>query len=99
MSWTNTSSEVAKESLRRRALIRLMVTGYFQVLLVAINVYQISHGHVLGAIIIGFGISLTWTFNIKSVAFGGWTERLIYAGAAAAGTLTGMLIPDFIYSN
>lgn len=92
--------EYAKVALRPkwdRTMTRLALTVFVQVLLVSINVYQISHGHYLGAVIIGFGISLTWTFNIRSVAFGGWKERLVYSGSAAVGTLTGMILPQLFY--
>lgn len=92
--------EIAVEKRRaRQAMGRLILTAFLQVLLVSINVYQISHGHYVGAIIIGFGISLTWTFNIKSVAFGGWKERLVYSVSAAAGTLTGMILPQMYYGR
>jgi hypothetical protein len=94
--------EYAAASVRRtirRPLVKLAATAFLQVLLVSINVYQISHGHFLGAVIIGFGISMTWTFNIKTVAFGGWRERFVYSGFAAVGTLSGMVIPYLIYSG
>jgi hypothetical protein len=79
------------------ARLSLALTGFIQVFLVAINVWQISHDHLIGAIIVGFLISLTWTFNVKRIAFGDHLDRLIYSSGAAAGTLCGILLAKAIY--
>jgi hypothetical protein len=88
--------EIGKAS-SSRGIARLLISGYVQVLLVAVNVYQISHGHYIGALIVGFLISLVWTFNVKSIALGTWTDRIAYSLAAAAGTMTGMALPQLFY--
>lgn len=71
-------------------------TGWLQVTLVAMNTYQIANRHVVGALIVGFLISLVWTFNIRS-ALGGWSERLSYCFGASAGTATGLYIAFAMY--
>lgn len=81
--------------VNERAL--LFGCGYVQVLLVALNTWQIANDHVAGAVIVGFLISLTWTFNVKRIAFGNRMDRFIYAGGAALGTLSGILLARAIY--
>jgi hypothetical protein len=68
-----------------------------QVALVAINTWQISHGKMVGAIVVGFLISLVWTLNVSKAAFACWRTRLIYCSGASAGTLGGILIAKLIY--
>jgi len=79
--------------------VSLFLTGFIQVLLVSLNVWQVSHGHLIAATGTGFLISLVWTFNVKKVAFGNHWDRITYAGGAALGTLAGMLIAKGIYDN
>lgn len=76
----------------------LFLTGFIQVLLVSLNVWQVSHGHFVSATFVGFLISLVWTFNVKKVAFGSHLDRIIYASGAALGTLCGMLLAKVIYA-
>ena len=65
--------------------------------LVALNTWQIANGKFLGALVVGFGISLAWTFNIKRIAIGNWPERIVYSTGACAGTASGILIANWIY--
>lgn len=82
----------------RNSQIKLFFRAMLQVTLVALNTYQVAHGHYIGAIIVGFLISLVWTFNVKSAAFGSFYDKLIYASGAAVGTGIGLLFSTFIYS-
>jgi len=82
-----------------KKLIGLFCTGFLQVFLVAVNVYQISHQKYLGGFIVGFLISLTWCFNIRSIAFGNWWDRLAYCTGAACGTLLGIILTDYFYKG
>lgn len=77
--------------------LKLFSAGFIQVVLVAINTYQIAHEKYVGATIVGFGISLFWSYNVKKVAFGTFTDRIIYASGAAFGSLTGLIISKLIY--
>ena len=72
-------------------------TGWLQVTLVAINTYQIANRHIIGALIVGFLISLVWTFNIRS-ALGNWHERISYCTGASLGTTTGLYLSIVIYN-
>lgn len=75
----------------------LFFTAWLQVFLVALNTWQISNGKFAGALLVGFGISLAWTFNIKRIAIGNWAERLVYSTGACLGTASGILLANWIY--
>lgn len=77
---------------------KIVLAGFVQVLLVSVNTYNIPHGLMVPAVFVGFLISLMWTVNVRSIAFGGWPERVIYSVSAAAGILVGMLIPHLYAS-
>ena len=71
--------------------------AWAQVLLVVLNTWQIANGKIVGALIVGFLISLVWTFNVKRAAFATWTTRIIYCDGASAGTGTGLWLADLLY--
>jgi len=75
----------------------LFFTAWLQVFLVALNTWQIANGKFVGALLVGFGISLAWTFNIKRIAIGSWAERLVYSSGACLGTGSGILLANWIY--
>jgi hypothetical protein len=75
----------------------LFITGFLQVFFVAWNTYNIAHEKYIGCIIIGFFISLTWSFNVKKIAFGSFLDRIKYCFGAAIGSLSGLLIAMIIY--
>ncbi len=79
--------------------LKLFLSALCQVGLVSVNIYQISHKYYLGAFIVGFLISLFWSFNIKGIAFGNKMDRLIYCLGAAIGTLCGMLLSTLLYNQ
>lgn len=82
-----------------KKFITLFLTGFVQVFLVSVNVYQVAHQKYLGAFIVGFFISLIWCFNIRSIAFGNWLDRLAYCLGAAFGTSCGILITNLYYET
>ncbi len=71
--------------------------AYVQVTLVALNTWQIANGKFSGALVVGFLISLTWTFNVRHAAFGDMTTRIIYSTGAMFGTATGLLLSQALY--
>lgn len=73
-------------------LIKLFVTAYIQVLLVSANTYFISRIAWLGIAICGFGISYTWTLNVKKISAGSTIERITYSTGAMLGGLCGVLV-------
>jgi len=78
--------------------IILFLTAFFQVGLVAVNIYQVAHQLYFGAFMVGLCISILWTFNVKGVAFGGWTDRFVYAFGAAFGTVIGIYLSTLFYN-
>lgn len=75
----------------------LFLTGFVQVLLVGVNTWQIAHEKWAGAFIVGFLISYVWSWNVKKVAFGSHTARIVYALGAGLGTLVGLGLARWIY--
>jgi hypothetical protein len=76
----------------------LFLTGFIQVSLICASTWLISRGAVVAATVVGFGISLTWTWNVKKVAFGNNWDRIIYSSGAALGTFTGMVVARSLVS-
>ena len=79
-------------------LLALFATGYIQVVLVTVNMWQIANGKYLTALPVAFLISFLWTLNVKQVAFGKLFERLIYSSGAMMGCISGMLLSKLIYA-
>ena len=71
--------------------------AYIQVALICLNTWQIANSKLLGAIIVGFLISLVWCFNTQRVAFSNLSDKIIYATGAALGTASGILLSALIY--
>jgi len=84
--------------MRKRATKKaiLFTTALTQVMLVAMNVRFIATGQVVAMLIIGFLISLVWTFNISKVAFGTIWDKVTYATGAMVGTGIGFWISHLI---
>jgi len=78
-------------------MIRTLLYAYTQVMLVVINTWQVAHQKFFEAIIVGFLISLVWTFNIKRIAFGEWKTRLTYCLGSSLGTACGFIITQSAY--
>ena len=81
-----------------RTNARNFTTGLFQVCLVVTNTWQIANDKYLGAIIVGFLISLVWTLNVRTAAFGTIAHRLSYCIGAASGTAIGLIATQLIYN-
>jgi len=71
--------------------------AWLQVTLVALNTYQLANQLWIGALIVGFLISLVWTFNTQRAAFSNIIDKLIYATGAMSGTGTGILLAKLLY--
>lgn len=71
--------------------------AYIQVALICLNTWQIANSKLLGAIIVGFLISLIWCFNTQRVAFSNLSDKVIYATGASFGTASGILLSALIY--
>lgn len=74
----------------------LFCTALLQVFFVAMQPLLIINHRIVPMLICGFLISMIWTFNIKKMAFGNWTDRIVYSTGAMLGTGLGFLISSFI---
>jgi len=80
------------------ARFSLFSTGFIQVYFVAVNTYFIANEMYLGVLIAAFMISLIWSFNVKKVAFGSISDRVVYALGATFGSIIGLWSSSFIAS-
>lgn len=78
------------------ALFSLFSTGFIQVYFVAVNTYFIANEMYFGVLIAAFMISLIWSFNVKKIAFGSLSDRVVYALGATCGSLVGLWSSSFI---
>jgi hypothetical protein len=76
--------------------IQLFTTGFVQVYFVAINTCFLAKEMYLGVLIASFAISMIWSFNIKRLAFGSKTDRIIYALGATIGSIIGLFTSSLI---
>jgi len=76
--------------------MKLFLTGFAQVLFVAINTLFLSRIFYLGVLLCGFTISFIWSYNVKKVVFGTIKERLIYSIGASLGGVLGLFISQEI---
>lgn len=76
--------------------LSLFLTGFIQVFFVSINTYFLANELYVGVLAASFTISLVWSFNVKRVAFGGMGDRMLYAGGAAAGAISGLASSAFL---
>lgn len=76
--------------------MKLFLTGFIQVFLVAINTYFISQAFFIGVSIVAFLISFVWCFNVGKVSTGTMKDKLIYSLGASLGSLSGLYISNLI---
>lgn len=76
--------------------IEIFFTAMLQVTLVALNVICISKSYIFFMLGTSFFLSLTWTFNVKKIAFGTIWDRVIYASGAMCGTGLGFLLSKLL---
>jgi len=84
--------------------LSLFFTGLLQVIFVALNTFQIATFVkkqepllLCGIIVVGFIISLIWTFNVKKIAFGTFYDRISYALGAGIGSALGVIVGFILY--
>jgi hypothetical protein len=76
---------------------KVFLIGWLQVALVVLSTWQIANEEFVGAVVVGFGISLVWTMNVRVAAFGSWGQRLTYCLGASFGTMTGLGLSKILY--
>ena len=70
---------------------KLFGTGFAQVICVSANTVFIAHYQLIANLTTALMLSLIWTWNVKKVAFGDWTDRWVYACGAALGSVAGTI--------
>lgn len=76
--------------------MKLLLTGFLQVLLVAVNTVLLARANYAGVTAVSFLISFVWSWNVRKVAFGGMTDRILYSTGAALGGLSGLYLGGII---
>jgi hypothetical protein len=78
--------------------MRLFLTGFAQVFLVTVQTFFIAKVFYMGVLIVGFLISIVWSWNVKKVAFGSKADRVLYSSGAACGAVCGLFLSQIIYN-
>jgi len=76
--------------------MKLFITAFLQVFLVAANTLFISRLFYIGIGIAAFLISFFWSYNVKRISIGTMKERLIYCLGATIGGLLGVYVANLI---
>jgi len=77
--------------------MRDFTLAWIQVSLICLNTWQIANQKIPGALIVGFLISLVWTFNVQSISRSNLLAKITYSLGAMAGTATGLALSFAIY--
>lgn len=75
--------------------MKLFLTGFTQVLLVAFNTIMLAKSNYIGTLLAAFLIGIVWTGNVKRISSGFAKDRVIYSIGSALGSITAL----FIYNN
>jgi hypothetical protein len=74
----------------------LFTTAFLKVFFVACSTVFLADRNYVGVLVSGFFISLIWSANIKKIAISSLKERLVYAGGASLGSVSGLYVTSFI---
>jgi hypothetical protein len=78
------------KDIKMNQRIRLFVMGFLQVFFVAVNTLFIAKQKEFWVLSTSFMISIIWSFNVKKVALGSFSDKIIYSTGAALGSLLGL---------
>lgn len=76
--------------------MKLFLRAFIQTGLVSISTILIAKQILVGVFLVGFILSLLWTFNISTLAFSTTKQKLIYSLGAGLGSMSGVLIFNFL---
>ena len=77
--------------------MRNFTLAWIQVSLICLNTWQIANREIIGALIVGFLISLVWTFNVQDISTSSLGDKVAYSFGAMIGTATGLAASALIY--
>lgn len=84
------------DNLKKDKAMKLFITAFIQVFAVCMNTYFIAQLFWIGIVVVGFVISMTWTFNVKKISISGMENRLLYSFGACIGGVLGVYIGTLI---
>lgn len=70
-------------------MIKIFLTSFMQIGLVAINTILLAKGYVLGIFMASFSISLLWCYNVTKISVGSFKQKIVYSFGAGFGAITG----------
>ena len=77
--------------------LKIFLTSFTQIGLVAINTLLIAKGYILGIFLASFTISMLWCYNVSKVSVSDFKSKFIYSLGAGIGAVTGYyLINTFL---
>lgn len=76
--------------------MKLFITAFLQVFLVSANTLFIARVFYPGIAIAAFLISYFWSVNVKKIAIGGVSDRIVYCSGAMCGGLLGVFFANNI---
>lgn len=80
--------------------MRTFAFAYLHLMLICLNTWQVANAKWVGAVVVGFLISLLWTFNVNNVARDGTMKnRLLYSFGSSFGIGTGLFLVRLLYSD
>lgn len=71
--------------------MKLFFRAYFQTTMVAISTIMISKQILVGVFLVGFLVSILWTFNVSTLAFSTTKQKLMYSFGAGLGSMSGVI--------
>lgn len=78
-------------------LLKIFFSAMLIVMLTTTNIFLISEKLYNYAILLSGFISLLWTFNVKSIAFSSWKNRLSYIFGGVVGTTISLYFLRLIF--
>jgi hypothetical protein len=75
--------------------MKLFFRAYLQTAMVSISTIMISKQILAGVFIVGFIVSVLWTFNVSTLAFSTTKQKLIYSLGAGLGSMSGVVFFNF----
>jgi hypothetical protein len=76
--------------------MKIFLTSFMQVGLVAMNTLLITLNLYLGVFVVSFLISYLWAINVSRISVSTRGQKLTYALGAGCGAVTGLLIVKFL---
>ena len=69
--------------------MKLFLTSFSQIALVAINTILLAKGYVIGIFLASFTISFIWCYNVSKVSVSSLKSKIIYSFGAGCGAVCG----------